>query len=605
MLVVLTYNQISRPAGHGRSKPMALQDKGVIVRILNDQQESMLKEERALLSNLQVALVQFGATPEDSATLNQSIQQLDELFLLVVVGEFNAGKSALINALLGQNLLDEGVTPTTTQINVLKYGEKPERKVVDEDQHILMLPASLLAEISIVDTPGTNAIMRTHEAITTQFVPRSDLVLFITSADRPFTESERTFLEYIRNWGKKVIIIINKIDILRDEAELTQVKEFVTHNARALLGLTPEVFPVSARLAMRAKQGEPDVWPRSGFAALEQYVHDTLDDTERVRLKFLNPLGVGTFLVQRYLELTTARLDVLKTDVAVLADVEAQLSLYETDMKRDFGFRMADIDNVLFEMVQRGDAFFDETMRLARIFDLLNKDRIQRQFEQQVVADVPQRIERKVNELIDWLVDADLRQWRAVTEHLAEQRRTHQDRIVGDVGAGSFHYDRERLIQSVGLEAQRVVDSYDKTREAEAMAEEARFAVATSAAVEVGAIGLGTLVTVLAATTAADITGVLMASMIAFLGLFVIPARRRQARDEMNAKVAALREQLSNSLRSQFEREIARSLQHINEAIAPYTRFVRAERSRLLDAQTELQKIRDELERLKAQAEEI
>ena len=165
------------------------------MRILNDQQESMLKEERALLSNLQVALVQFGATPEDSETLRQSIQQLDELFLLVVVGEFNSGKSALINALLGQSLLDEGVTPTTTQINLLKYGEKAERKVVDEDQHILMLPASLLAEISIVDTPGTNAIMRTHEAITTQFVPRSDLVLFITSADRPFTESERAFLE--------------------------------------------------------------------------------------------------------------------------------------------------------------------------------------------------------------------------------------------------------------------------------------------------------------------------------------------------------------------------------------------------------------------------
>ena len=67
----------------------------------------------------------------------------------------------------------------------------------------------------------------------------------------------------------------------------------------------------------------------------------------------------------------------------------------------------------------------------------------------------PQRIERKVNELIDWLVDADLRQWRAVTEHLAEQQRAHQDRIVGDTGGGSFHYDRERLIQSVGLEAHR------------------------------------------------------------------------------------------------------------------------------------------------------
>ena len=578
---------------------------GKAMHILNDQQESLLKAERSTLSDLRVALVRFGATPQDNTTLSQSIEQLDELFLLVVVGEFNAGKSALINALLGQNLLKEGVTPTTVQINVLKYGEKAEHRVVDENQHILILPADLLAEISIVDTPGTNAIMRAHEALTSQFVPRSDLVLFITSADRPFTESERAFLEQIRNWGKKVVIVINKIDILQDEAELTEVKAFVTENARILLGLTPEIFPVSARLALRAKLGEPGVWERSRFEALERYIHDTLDETARLRLKFLNPLGVGTFLVKQYLDVTTSRLDLLHTDVAMLSDVDAQLGMYQADMQRDFAFRMSDIDNVLFEMVQRGDDYFDDTLRLARIFDLLNKDRIQREFAQRVVGDVPQRIERKVGELIDWLVDADLRQWQAVTGHLAKQRAAHQDRIVGDAGADNFHYDRERLIQSVGREAQSVVESYDKTREAKVMAEEAQRAVAASAAIGVGAIGLGTLVTILATTVAADVTGILMASMLAVLGLFVIPARRRQARAEMAAKVAALREQLSQSLRTQFEREIEHSLQHINEAIAPYTRFVRSERSRLSDAQTELQRIKDELDRLKVAAEEI
>jgi small GTP-binding protein len=573
--------------------------------ILNDQQEALLKAERSTLGNLRVALAQFGATPQDSETLSQSIQQLDELFLLVVVGEFNAGKSALINALLGQALLKEGVTPTTTQINVLKYGQTAGRQVVDENQHVLTLPASLLAEISIVDTPGTNAIMRAHEALTSQFVPRSDLVLFITSADRPFTESERAFLEKIRDWGKKVVIVINKIDILQNEAELAEVKAFVTENAHVLLGLTPEVLPVSARLALRAKQGEPGLWQGSRFEALEQYIHNTLDETERLRLKFLNPLGVGIFLVKHYLEMTTSRLDLLKTDVAMLSDVDAQLAVYKADMQRDFAFRMSDIDNVLFTMVQRGDAFFDETLRLGRIFDLLNKGRMQREFALRVVGDVPQSIEQKVGDLIDWLVDADLRQWQAVTEHLAQQQRVHQDRIVGDMGADGFHYDRERLIQGVGREAQRVVESFDKAREAQVMAEDAQMAVAASAAVEVGAIGFGTLVTILATTMAADVTGILMASLMAVMGLFVIPARRRQAKTEMSAKVAALREQLSHSLRSQFGREIERSLQHINDAIAPYTRFVRAESSRLMNAQAELQQMKDELDRLKVKAEEI
>jgi ribosome biogenesis GTPase A len=173
------------------------------MRILNEKQETLLKEERQFLNDLRLTLANFGASQEDLKTLGESIRQLDELFLLVMVGEFNAGKSAFINALLGQKLLKEGVTPTTTQINILRYGAQQERQVIDENLHSLTLPVDWLAEISIVDTPGTNAIIRSHEAITSQFVPRSDLVIFITSADRPFTESERAFMEKIRAWGKK------------------------------------------------------------------------------------------------------------------------------------------------------------------------------------------------------------------------------------------------------------------------------------------------------------------------------------------------------------------------------------------------------------------
>jgi len=120
-----------------------------------------------------------------------------------------------------------------------------------------------------------------------------------------------------------------------------------------------------------------------------------------------------------------------------------------------------------------------------RVPDLLKKDRIREQFEQRVIADSPQQIERKVNELIDWLVDSDLRQWQAVNDHLADRRRVHQERIMGDLGPGTFTYDRERLMAAVGREAQRVVESYDKSSEAQAIAQGAQEAVAASAVLEV------------------------------------------------------------------------------------------------------------------------
>lgn len=575
------------------------------MRILTDRQEELLNKERKLLNDLRVTLTRFEVAGEDQKTLGESIQQLDELFLLVVVGEFNAGKSAFINALLGHNLLEEGVTPTTTQINILRHGETREREVINERQHVLKLPADLLAEISIVDTPGTNAIIRSHEAITSQFVPRADMVLFLTSVDRPFTESERVFMQRIRDWGKKVVIVINKIDILEGTKELDQIESFVRENASQLLRTTPEIFPISARKALRAKQGDPALWIESRFQPLEAYIRDTLDEGSRLRLKFLNPLGVAMHLLDKYLDVIVSRLALLREDFDMLDDVDAQLKLYQEDMQRDFEFRMADIENILFEMEGRGHEYFDETFRLARVFDLLSKDRIRREFEHRVIADAPQRIEAKVNELIDWLVDSDLRQWQAVTEHLAERRRKHQQRIVGDAGPGRFHFDRERLIEGVGREALRVVETYDKSREAEKIAEGAQTAVAASAALEVGAVGLGTLVTLLATTVAADVTGILMASLIAALGFFIIPARRRQAKAEMKTKVAELRSQLVGSLRKHFEREIERSVQNIRTAIAPYTRFVRSERDNLVATQDELEGIKGELSQLRIKVEEI
>lgn len=575
------------------------------MKILNETQDKLLVNERNKLNDLRAVLTEFNASNEDIKILGDTIKQLDELFLLVVVGEFNSGKSAFINALLGNSYLEEGVTPTTTRINILHYGETTERIVVSENEHIITLPVEWLSEISIVDTPGTNAIIRSHEEITTLFVPQSDIVLFITSADRPFTESERQFLERIRDWGKKVVVVVNKIDILQDDKELEKVNNFIRDNAIRLMGISPDIFPLSSRNALLSKQGKPEFWATSRFEALENFIHDTLDESGRLRLKLLNPLGVGTHLVQKYLEVITSRLELLKDDFDMISDVDSQLDLYQEDMKRDFNFRMADIENVLFEMEQRGDGYFDETFRLARVFDLLNKDRIQREFESQVVGDTPQLIDQKVNELIDWLVDSDLRQWQSVNDHLSERRRIHKDRIVGDHGIGSFNYERDRLIDAVGREAQRVVETYDKASESKAIAENAQIAVAASAALEIGAVGLGTLVAILATTVAADVTGIILASFIAVLGLFIIPARRKIAKNELHEKISTLRVQLTDTLRNQLEKEIEHSLQRINEAIAPYTRFVRAERGSLTETCDELERILNDLDRLKVEIEEL
>ncbi len=590
-------------------------------RILSNRQELFLTELRRWLSELQTTLAQFGAQDEDLATLERSVQQLDELFLLVIVGEFNSGKSAFINALLGQDLLEQGVTPTTMRINLLKYGDTVERTEINSALDIVTAPVELLREINIVDTPGTNAIHREHEAITQEFVPRSDLVLFVTSVDRPLSESERVFIERIRDWGKKVVFVINKIDILQDFDDLARIISFITENARKMFGFTPETFPISARQALRAKllmaqsasedanttdavaevtfattdnQEAQQLWADSCFFDLENYIMDILDEVERIRLKLLNPLRIGTRLIDGYVEVIEGRLDLLRGDFVTIGDIDRQMTVYREDMARDFRYRLSNVDNVLHEFENRGMAFFDETMRLQRIRDLIRKDMLKEEFKREVIADVPQVIEERVNEIIDWLVASNLHQWEAVMEHLAERRTKHADRIVGQVG-GSFDYDRGRLLETVGRSAQRAVNRYDREGEASRIAESLQMAVASTALVEIGAVGMGTILTIIATTTVADLTGILAAGAIAALGLFVIPARKRRAKQELRDKIADMREQLMSTLTEQFDHELERSLQHIDKAISPYTRFVRAENEHLNSKHEEFTNIRDEL----------
>ncbi len=573
--------------------------------ILTQTEEEIVSEERRLLNDLQMALARFDVAPEEQETLQRSIRQLDELFLLVIVGEFNAGKSAFINALLGQPVLEMGVTPTTTRIHLLGYGPELMRTLDAEGVEHITAPVEILEEINIVDTPGTNAIFREHEAITREFVPRSDMVLFVTSADRPFTESERQFLERIRDWGKKVVIVVNKIDILETMEEVAQIEAFIAENARLLLGFTPEVYPISARNALRAKQQrDGTLRAASRFEALERAINDTLDEEERIRLKLLNPLRVGTRLIAETLEVIEARLGLLKDDVTAIEDIERQLEIYKEDVRQDFGYRLTAIDNVLHEFENRGMAYFDETMRLGRILDLLNRSRIQAEFEEQVVQDVPQTIERRVDEIIDWLVAQNLTQWQAVMDHLAERRTEHTRRMVGTIG-GAFDYDRDRLLATVGRSAQEIIDSYDRRVEADRMAGSVQQAVTETAIVEAGAIGLGALLTALFSTVALDLTGILAATTLAALGLFVIPARRRKVKQELREKITRMREQLMTTLTRQFEEELERSLQRVREAIAPYTRFVRAERKHLTETQEALQRIRDGLNRLEGQIERL
>jgi small GTP-binding protein len=575
-------------------------------RLLTDRQETLLHELRSLLNRLADTLKRFdtNVSTDDTRALQDAIEHLDELFLLVIVGEFNSGKSSFINALLGASVLPEGVTPTTDRITLLRHGEEPN----DELREAFLLdrsyPADVLRQLTIVDTPGTNAVIRRHEELTQTFIPRADLVLFITSADRPFTESERVFLSLIKEWGKKIVLILNKSDILEDN-EVDQVVAFMRDHAQELLGTTPEIFPVSSRTALRSRSSDngDELWQKSRFAAMEHYIVDTLDEETRIRLKLLSPLGVAEHISDTYLKAVKERLSVLHEDFNTLDNIEKQLAMFHDDLMTDVQYHLNDIDNILRELERRGLEFFDEMLRLSRTPDLLKSENLRMAFDKEVIGDVAHQVENRIQVLIDWTVEKNLRLWQNVTDYISHQRVPHHtDGIIGEVG-GAFDYNRNALLESVGRTAHDVVISYDREYEARALSDDVHSALVSTAITGVGAVGIGAGLTLLLQGALFDATGILFATVVAAGGFFILPAKRRQAKKAFSERIEEMRTQIRESVHKQFEREMHQSLSRIRDAISPYTRFVRTKREQLTDLQQEISDIDTALERLRADIE--
>lgn len=179
-------------------------------RIVSPAHRELVNSQRSSLVSLQGQLREMDGAADDLELLSSTIAHLDELFLLCIVGEFNAGKSSLINALLGGRHLEDGVTPTTDRVYLIKQStsscagssggttttsrsrSRSELSgAISATGHppptTIELPVPWLEDVTLVDTPGTNAIVQGHAEITEAIVPRCDLLLFVTSVDRPIS----------------------------------------------------------------------------------------------------------------------------------------------------------------------------------------------------------------------------------------------------------------------------------------------------------------------------------------------------------------------------------------------------------------------------------
>jgi small GTP-binding protein len=542
---------------------------------------SLLRRERELLVELREALDRDQV--EERRRIEDLLIGLDELFMIVIVGEFNAGKSSLINALFGAQRRVEGPIPVDDKISILRHAEQPSERRVSDILIEQFYPVDFLKSITLVDTPGTNSIVQRHQELTQDFIPRADLVLFVTSIDRPLAESERAFLEYIAEWGKKIVFVLNKVDT-KSEAEVEQVLAYLKSNVKALFKFDPVIYPVAAKVALGVKQGTlPQTeWERSGFGAFEKYIFDTLSEKERIRLKLQAPLDTATSLIRKQRTMIEARRSVLATDAEKIRRIEEQLELARNDIKGNFSQFVTRIDNLMMELERRGVDFLDRMIRITHVMLLRDAARFREEFERQVFYDWETSVDKTIQESVDWLVKGNMRLWRDTVEEF--QRRadieTMNAEIVGKVGR-EFAYNRDEVYSRIRTEADRRMRTYDLGVESRQLIDGAMQGLVQSVGLGAGALGLGYIVTTIFSSVAIDVTGLTAATMLLVSSFLILPYKRSKAKTEFRDKIDGVRGQLTETLTRESAVEIDRMIDHIAEAFQPYSRFYASETEKI------------------------
>ncbi len=199
---------------------------------------------------------------------------------VLVVGEAKRGKSTLVNALLGRDLLPTGVTPLTAVATTLTYGSDRDLDVVFEDgrteRHPLTALDDLVTErgnpentrgvasvtarvdapilargVEIVDTPGAGSVYTQNTSAADSVLPSMDAAIFVLTADPPVSASERDLLGRVDGLSVATFVVLNKAD-QADAAGLAEAAEFTERVTSRATGRPVRVYPLSARAALSA-----------------------------------------------------------------------------------------------------------------------------------------------------------------------------------------------------------------------------------------------------------------------------------------------------------------------------------------------------------------
>jgi GTPase SAR1 family protein len=355
----------------------------------------------------------------------------NNVFNLVVLGQFKRGKTTLINALLGAEILPTAVVPLTSIATILQYGETlninvyfndgrvteiepaglPQyvtekgnpRNEKDVQEVIITYPSPYLKDgVSLIDTPGVGSVYEHNTDVAYQYLPKSDAALFLLSVDQPVSKAELDFLKDVKEYSHRIFFLQNKADYVGPE-DLGESISFSKKIIEECMDSEVKILPLSAKLALEGKLSKNKELIEKSFLSEFEHILNTFLMQEKGDVLLLS---VSNNLLRL---LSQARLGLeleMKSLVTPLEELKEKIHIFENKknevrVEKDDFYLLLDgetkkiVNNVLDEdlKVFRQELILKMSRDLERSYSensSLSMKELREKLEEQVITEVRQ-----------------------------------------------------------------------------------------------------------------------------------------------------------------------------------------------------------------------
>lgn len=529
---------------------------------------------------------------EINIILDKINKSLDKPFMFVIIGEVKAGKSSFINALLNTpNLCKVDIDVCTDKISQIIYSEETYEKELDSHLIEKGINNDILKEIAIVDTPGTDSIVKQHELITKSFAPNSDLIIFVFPAFNPHHRSSWEMLDYMKSdWKKNIIFVCQQADRI-SEAELRVNISKIEQYAREHGVDEVKIFVTSAKNALENKD--------EGIDKLRVYINEHVTGGRHIKDKLLDKLNSSTIIRDKLNDIIEARNETLNKDIDLRANVQSRFNIGQERSLNEIEFIIDRLLKVYYYKVKIYTDKLDKILSSSNLFKqlipIIKKEKISKEVLDEFGAKLREEIGKELE--VEAYKNAS---------HFIDGIKDIFNNIINDIDKEIQNINREKVYDGFYKKREEIFN-VTKQKLEEMSKEDTFINLLSSNSPNVSSIAIkggtltvaGALLALLTQNSYLDITGGIMAAVGILASTITIFIKKSRTLKEFRAKLEEAGKDFENSIRIQLENNLKIIFEEINRAFGDFDSHIEKEKLKIKPLLFQISKIDEAIEKYK------